>query len=411
MTPGITRRKIIQAAAGAGPLAMAMNASRLALAQDTGPIRIGMTTALSGPYNEFGEGTKRGVDLAIEQWNAKGGINGRKIELAVSLDDQLIPDRAAQNMRRLLDDKSLVAFIGPAGSGPMMAVVDMVAADGRPFINPLAQNPLATYPNGMDKPPRPNVFQFGIPSNVEAEVLGGYMAKAYKSIGLVHESSAFGVAGRDTLQGVIKAGRADIKLDIESYAQRATDVTPQLLRLQRAGVDVVLVVGLGTDLVNIRRTMSRIGMQQPLVTSAGGVSLPYLEGAGDAAVGTIAPLVSALVDPKPRPEVTAFISAYKAKYGTDRYWGPDKDRPQAQMSLIVIPPYDGSNILFEGMRRANSTDTPKVIAAIEGLKNWPGVNTVYSFSAQRHHGIAAENLAMLRVVKRGERLALELNPG
>lgn len=409
MKAGITRRQVIQGGAGLSTLALVAG-SRLAMAQDTGPIKIGMTTALTGPYNEFGEGTKRGVDLAIEQWNAKGGINGRKIELATVLDDQLVPDRAAQNMRRLLDDKSLVAFIGPAGSGPVMAVIDMVAVDGRVFMNALAQNPLATYPNGMDKAPRPNVFQFGIPSNVEAEVLGRFIVKSYKSIGFMHESSAFGVAGRDTLSNVIKGGRPDIKMEIESYAQRATDVTPQLLRLQRAEVDVVLVVGLGTDLVNIRRTMNRLGMQQPLVTSAGGVSLPFLEGAGDAAIGTIAPLVSALVDPKPRPEVTAFVSAYKAKYGTDRYWGPDKERPQAQMSLIVIPPYDSANILFEGIRRANSTETVKIIAGIESIKNLPGVNTIYSFSPQRHHGITAENLAMLRVVKRGDRLALELNP-
>lgn len=410
MSSRINRRKALSGIAGLGASTL-LSSPFGALAQGGDPIKIGMTTALTGPYNEFGEGSKRGIDLAIDQWNARGGINGRKIELSTVLDDQLAPDRAAQNMRRLLDDKSLAAIIGPAGSGPVMAVIDMVAADGRVFINPLAQNPAATYPNGMDKPPRPNVFQFGIPSNVEAGVLGRYVAKEYKSIGLMHESSAYGVAGRDTLQGIIRAARGDVTLQVESYAQRATDVTAQLLRLQRAGVDVVLVVGLGTDLVNIRRTMSRVGMQQPLVTAAGGVSLPYLEGAGEAAVGTIAPLVSALVDPKPRPEVTAFVNAYKAKYGTDRYWGPDKERPQAQMSLIVIPGYDGANILFEGMRRAASTDSPKVIAAIEGIKNWPGVNTIYSFSPQRHHGIAAENLAMLRVVKRGERPALELLPG
>lgn len=408
MDARFSRRRSLVAAATLGTASLGLGLSRAASAQDTGPIRLGMTTALTGPYNEFGEGTKKAVDLAIEQWNARGGVNGRKVELAVALDDQLVPDRAAQNMRRLLDDRSLAAFIGPAGSGPVMAVIDMVAADGRVFINPLAQNPAATYPNGMDKPPRPNVFQFGIPSNVEADVLGKWISNSYKLIGLVNENSAFGVAGRDTLLNVIRGARADAKVETESYAQRATDVTPQLLRLQRANVDVVLVVGLGTDLVNIRRTMNRIGMQQPLVTSAGGVSLPYLEGAGDAAVGTIAPLVSALVDPKPRPEVVAFMNAWKGKYGTDRYWGPDKDRPQAQMSLIVVPPYDGTNILLEGMRRANSTDTAKVIAGIESIKDWAGVNTTYTFSAQRHHGIAQENLAMLKVVKRGDRPALEL---
>jgi branched-chain amino acid transport system substrate-binding protein len=406
----MSRRDFVWNAACLGSAAL-LGRMGLAVAQDAGVIKIGMTSALTGPYNEFGEGSKRGIDLAIEQWNAKGGINGRKIEISTLLDDQLVPDRAAQNMRRLLDDKSLVAFFGPAGSGPVMAVIDMVAADGRVFINPLAQNPAATYPNGMDKPPRPNVFQFGIPSNVEAEFLGKFMAKQYKSIGLVHENTAFGVAGRDTLSTVIKRERPDVKLEVESYAQRATDVTPQLLRLQRANVEVVLIVGLGTDLVNLRRTMGRIAMTQPLVTSAGGLSLPYLEGAGDSAIGTIAPLVGSLVEPNPRPEVTAYINAYKAKYGTDRYWGNDKERPQAQMSLIVVPPYDGANILFEGMRRANSTDTAKVIAAIETIKNYPGVNTVYNFSPARHHGITEESLTMLKVVKKGDKLGLEIYKG
>jgi branched-chain amino acid transport system substrate-binding protein len=406
----ISRREFVRDAAYMGSAALLGNVGIVAAAEGN-VIKLGMSSSLTGPYNEFGEGSKRGIDLAIEQWNAKGGINGRKIEMAVVLDDQLVPDRAAQNMRRILDDKTLVAYFAPAGSGPVMATIDMIAADGRPCINPLAQNPLATYPNGMDKPPRPNVFQMGIPSNVEAEFLGKFMVKQYKSIGLVHENTAFGVAGKDTLQTVMKREKPDLKLEIESYQQRATDVTPQLLRLQRANVEVVLVVGLGTDLVNLRRTMSRIAMTQPLVTSAGGLSLPYLEGAGDAAVGTIAPLVGTLVEPNPRPEVVAFINAYKAKYGTDRYWGNDKDRPQAQMSLIVIPPYDGANILFEGMRRANSDEPQKIIAGIESIKNWPGVNTVYNFSAQRHHGITEESLTMLKVVKKGDKLALEIFKG
>jgi len=404
----MSRRAFAKATAVQGIVTLFGGGASMALAQDGGTIKLGLTTALTGPYNEFGEGNKRGFDLAIDLCNANGGIDGRRVEIVTALDDQMVPDRAAQNMRRLLDDPSLVAILGPAGSGPTMAVIDMVTADGRPYVNPLAQATVATYPAGLDKPPRANVFQFGILSPVEADVLGRYVAKTYKKIGLLHESTPYGVAGRDTLLAVIKAFRPDVDITTESYNQRATDVTAQLVRIQRADVEAVLVVGLGTDLVNIRRSMVRLGLSQPLVTSSGGLSLPYLEGAGEAAIGTIAPMVSVLVEGNPRPEVVRFVNEYKKKYGADRYWGPDSERPQLQMSLIVIPAFDGANVLFEGMRRANSTEPAKVIAAIESLTDFPGVNAVYSFSPQRHHGLRPESLSMLRVVKKVDRLGLEV---
>lgn len=405
---GISRRSFTLGLAGACSASMLLGQSKFTFAADSDTIKLGMTSALTGPYNEFGEGNVRGFELAIEQWNAKGGVNGRKVEIATKLDDQLVPDRAAQNMRRLLDDPSLAAILGPAGSGATMAVVNMAAEDGRPFINPLAQAPLATYPQGIENAPYQNVFAFGIMSFVEADVLGSYIAKAYGKIGLMHESTAYGASGKDSLLNVIRAKRPDVDVTIEAYNQRATDVTAQLVRLQRADVEAVLVVGLGTDLVNIRRTMVRLGIDKPLVTSAGGLSLPYFEGAGKAAVGTIAPMVSVLVQENPRPEVTHFIETYKAKYGADRYWGPDPDKPRIQMSLIVIPAYDGANVLLEGMRRAGSTDPKAVIEAIDGMTDYAGVNAIYSFSKSRHHGVRPESLSMLRVVDKDGTLGLEI---
>src|SRR5660397_32868 len=94
----------------------------VAMAADT--IKIGMTSALTGPYNEYGEGNRRAVELAVEKWNRAGGIDGKKIEIALLLDDQLVPDRAVQNMRKILDNKEIVGIIGPAGSGPTLAVIN-----------------------------------------------------------------------------------------------------------------------------------------------------------------------------------------------------------------------------------------------------------------------------------------------
>jgi branched-chain amino acid transport system substrate-binding protein len=118
--------------------------SRLSYAADS--INVGFTTALTGPFNEFGEGYKRGIELAIDKINKAGGVMGRPIEIAAMLDDQLIPDRAVQNMRRVLDNKDVVGLFCPSGSGPTLAVIDMITADGRPAMNPQAQTPTVIYP-------------------------------------------------------------------------------------------------------------------------------------------------------------------------------------------------------------------------------------------------------------------------
>ncbi|MFC5357763.1 ABC transporter substrate-binding protein [Azospirillum himalayense] len=384
-------------------LALSAGSAGSAAAQDT--IKIGMTSALTGPYNEYGEGGRRGVELAIEKWNAKGGINGKKIELAMLLDDQLVPDRAVQNMRRLLDNKELVAIIGPAGSGPTLAVIEMAAADGRPYMNPVAQTPTVTYPDGGK--PRPNVFSFALQNDVESTVLGRYVAKQFKKPGLVHESTAYGVSGADMIAKELKAAGGAV-VATETYNQRAQDVTAQIARLQRAGADVVVCVGLGADLAVIRRTMARLNFNVPLVASNGALSIPYQEAAGDLVTGTRGSMVYVFGEETLNPAAQGFADAYKAKYGTDRWWGNDPQRPQIFMSLSVSNAYDAADVLFEGIKRANSTDPKAIATAIEGIQGLRGVNATYSFSATKHHAIAPEDVAIFEYVKTGDKIGLTI---
>ncbi|WP_114857321.1 ABC transporter substrate-binding protein [Azospirillum brasilense] len=398
------RRSVIRLLGAAVTLtsALALSAGSAA-AQDT--IKIGMTSALTGPYNEYGEGGRRGVELAIEKWNAKGGINGKTIELAMLLDDQLVPDRAVQNMRRLLDNKELVAIIGPAGSGPTLAVIEMAAADGRPYMNPVAQTPTVTYPDGGK--PRPNVFSFALQNDVESTVLGRYVASQFKKPGLVHESTAYGVSGADMIAKELKAAGGAV-VATETYNQRAQDVTAQIARLQRAGADVVVCVGLGADLAVIRRTMARLNFNVPLVASNGALSIPYQEAAGDLVTGTRGSMVYVFGEETLNPAAQGFADAYKAKYGTDRWWGNDPQRPQIFMSLSVSNAYDAADVLFEGIKRANSTDPKAIATAIEGIQGLRGVNATYSFSATKHHAIAPEDVAIFEYVKSGDKIGLTI---
>jgi branched-chain amino acid transport system substrate-binding protein len=375
-----------------------------AAAQQT--IKIGMTSALTGPYNEYGEGGKRGVELAIEKWNAKGGINGKKIELAMLLDDQLVPDRAVQNMRRLLDNKELVAIIGPAGSGPTLAVIEMAAADGRPYMNPVAQTPAVTYPDGGK--PRPNVFSFALQNDVESKLLAQYAAKRFKKIGILHESTAYGVSGAELIGKELKASGGLVPVAVEAYNQKAQDMTAQLARLQRAGADVIVCVGLGADLAVVRRTMARLNFAVPLVASNGALSLPYQEGAGDLVLGTKGSMIAVFGEDPLNPAAKEFADGYKAKYTADRWWGADPAKPQIFMSLSVANAYDAAMVLFEGIRLANSTDPKAIAKAIEGIKGYRGVNASYSFSPDKHHAITEKDLAMFEYVKTGDKIGLKI---
>lgn len=367
------------------------------LAADT--IKIGMTSALTGPYNEFGEGNRRAVELAIEEWNAKGGINGKKIELALLLDDQLNPDRAVQNMRRILDNKEIVGIIGPAGSGPTLAVIDMVEADGRPYMNPIAQTPAITYPKGVGSQPRPNVFSFALQNDVEAVAMAQHLVNRWKKIGVIHESTAYGVTGLEYLTAAMQRFGNIKPVAAESYNQGTQDMTAQIARLRRDGVDVIAAIGLGKDLAVLRRTMARLNFNVPLVASNGALGQPFQEGAGDLVLGVQGTMIGAFGEKPMRPATRKFAEAYKKKHGTDRWWGNDPQNPQLFMAISVSNAYDAANILFEGIRRANSTEPKAIIKAIESINGWEGVNAIYSFSSQRHHAIEPDGLRLFEYGK------------
>jgi branched-chain amino acid transport system substrate-binding protein len=378
------------------------------LRAQTGPIKLGFTAALTGPFNEFGEGIRRGAEIAVEECNKAGGVRGRMVELAEVLDDQLVPDRAVQNLRRILDNKEIVGLMAPSGSGPTLAIVDMVQADGRPIINPQAQTPSIVYPNGLDKPPRPNVFSISISNTVEAEKLGSALAN-FNRIGIVHESTGYGVTGAELVRKDILARKSGARITVESYNQRAQDMTAQLVRVQRAGAEAMLVIGLGADFAVIRRNMSRLNMNPALFGAAGAVTVPYIEGAGDLVVGTRAVSHAAFGRRPMHPAAQKFVDLYRAKHGTDRWYGPDAANPLVSMAGTVGSGYDCINLLLDAIRRSGSITPTDMIRALEETKDFAGATIpAITFTPQQHVALKVQDLGTYEMLKRDDRVVLEL---
>jgi branched-chain amino acid transport system substrate-binding protein len=164
----------------------------------------------------------------------------------------------------------------------------------------------------------------------------------------------------------------------------------------------------GADMAVVRRTMARLNFDVPLVGSNGTLSLPYQEGAGDLVAGTKGSMVAVFGQEPLNPAAQEFARAYKAKYGTDRWWGNDPERPQIFMSLSVSNAYDGADLLFEAVRRAGATDPKGIQEAMESIQGYRGVNAVYSFSSEKHHAIAVSDLAIFEYVKKDSGIKLQI---
>lgn len=379
-------------------------ASAQATAPAGAPIKIGTTGAMTGPYSEFGTGMRKAAELAIDFWNAKGGVLGRPIQLVV-LDDQLKADAAVINVKKLIEEDKVVAILGPSGSGPMLATVPLTEAKGVPHMNMMAQTPAIQYPKGYDKPPRRNVFSVAIPNDAEAQNLINFAWKRnWRRIGIIHESTGYGKTGADLMVEYMTKELKASPVGREQYDQKDADFTAQLARLKRADAQVIVSVGLGSDNATIRKEMNRLGITAPLLGSAGVISAQYSNLLGDLAVGTYGSLLSTFVDPaKMSPAAREFAAAWLKKYGNDDYYGPDKD-PKIYLA-VQAGYFDGANIVIDAIRRAGSTDPKAIIAALEKTQ-YQGLIKLHTFTAQKHQSITADDLDVLQYAKQGDKLVL-----
>src|SRR5580704_18129478 len=129
----VTRRQVLAgSAATAAGLASGFPAPAIA---NTDPIKIGFLPALTGPSSSTGVGINRGTELAVEEINAAGGIDGRKIELIVR-DTQSDPTKAVNAVAELAQRQKAAVIWGPLNSGEALAATPFIGRDKVPMLHP-----------------------------------------------------------------------------------------------------------------------------------------------------------------------------------------------------------------------------------------------------------------------------------
>jgi len=338
-------RKLLVAAAVAGLWSMG------AAAQDKPPILIGVSTPQTGPAAVASEWEMWGVNLAVDEINASGGLlGGRKVELVV-MDNKCNPSEGVNVANKLVEAK-VVAIIGSHCSSAHLASMKIIADAKIPMITGVASNPQITTLSG----PGHNEYAFRINPSDSAmmEALGTYLAqkKPFKTVAIVGEDTDFGRGGADAFKAV--AEKAGIKvISTDFHPQNAPDFTSILTRLQQRRPDAIATFQLGGDSINFLRQAMQLGVRIPYTgrIELGGRNQPIIE-AGGLEKSISAWTYNSTID---APSNKAFVEKIQAKYKSEPYlqtWGG----------------YDSMRVLAAAITAAGSTDGTKIKDAIKNLK-------------------------------------------
>lgn len=337
-----------------------------------GEIVFGLSTAVTGNFPLAGERTLQGVDLAVEEINAAGGVLGKKLTYIYE-DDGNDATTAVNVVTKLLNE-DVVAVIGPHTTGNTLAVQSLYAEAGMPFFSGGTGVKLE---NEMDN----KYFHRIRPSD---SICGAIAAKfavenlGAKKVGVDYNNNDFGTGGRD----VVVATLQELGVEYVEVAHNSgdTDMTTQLMNLQAAGVDAVILWTDDAEDVVTARQAYELGLDIPFITSAGVVMQQvldqmepeYVEGWYSA---------TDFVPANDDPVVKTFVEAFSAKYGID---------PELYASAY----YGTVKALAAAIEIAGSTDHEAVNDALTQIKDLPAPTGTMTYGA---HGNMIHSLVITQI--------------
>ena len=346
-------------------------------------IKIGSVLSVSGPASFLGDPEKRTLEIYVDEINAKGGVNGQKLQLIV-YDDGGSADNARTFASRLVEEDKIVAMVGGSTTGSTLAMIPVFEEAKIPFISLAGAIQII-------QPVRSWVFKTPHTDKMACEkIFADLKARNLMTIALISGTDAFGKSMRD--QCIAVAPNAEINIAIEeSYGPRDSDMTPQLTNIRnKAGVLAVVNPGFGQGPAIVTRNYRQLGIALPLYQSHGVASKQFIELAGPAAEGVRLPAAALLIadklpanDPQ-KPVVVDYSRTYQQKTG------------QA-VSTFGGHAYDGLMILVQAMQRAKSADKARVRDEVERTKGYIGTGGIVNMSPTDHMGLDLSAFHMLEI--------------
>lgn len=370
--------KILLATAVAGATILAAGCSGVP-GDDDDAIKVGVIGDFSAGSADMGVAMRQGIEVAAEEFNEEGGVDGREIEL-VFYDDEGDAQRATTGAQHLIDREQVAAVLGNPNTGTAIATVRQTQARNVPQIVPVAQSPEVmdgdtTY-----------TFRTSATNPMDVEALIAYIQEqGMTQVGLLHDTSAYGLSGSGLIEEAVPAAGLDL-VGVERYEVGAANLTPQALNLRNAGAEAVIMWSLGADGARFAINTDAIDWDVLLLGGRGLLYNIFGELGGEAAHGTLATGGFDIG----KPEAADFATRMEEKFGSTD-----------SIDFAVLG-YDAARVLFDAMTRAGAegaSDRDQVRDAIEETTDFPVVQglagATVSFSSDDHEG--AEEAAVVMV--------------
>jgi branched-chain amino acid transport system substrate-binding protein len=356
-------------------------------------VKVAILAPLSGPVPTFGVSTRDGALLAIEEWNAKGGVLKKKVEAIVE-DSQCTPDPAVNAANKVIDQDKVKFIIGEVCSKASIPVSEIANAKKVIQVSPTSTNPAVTVDaSGATKP---YIFRACFIDPFQGTVGAKFAIenlKAKKAFIMLDQANDYvkGLAEFFEQSFVNQGGTVVGK---ESYTATDTDFSAILAKIRTARPDIVYL----PDYYNIVNLATKQAKEK-------GIQVPFMGGDGwdssdldlKAAAGGYFTNHYSPFDP--RPEVQNFVKAYGAKFKDD---SGNAKVPDALATLA----YDATNLLLQAIKETGSEDTAKVKDALAKIR-FNGVSGLITFDAQNN---PVKSATILAVKADGVKFEAVVNP-
>ncbi len=353
-----------------GLLAAVLAAASVAGCQQTGTgagsaqsgetIQIAVAAPMTGDNAEYGLGFYNAALLKAKEWNDKGGVLGKQIEI-VQYDDKNTPEEAATIAQKIVSDKKAVGVIGHFSSGVCMTAAPIYQENKIIEISPSASHP--DYSGIGDYIFRNNTV---ISKEGAASVDIAVNDLGKKNIGIISIMTDWGTNTSQIIKDIIATYGDEVKVVAhEQIVEGSDDYTPAITKLNEAGADVVICCGMYNLVAPVAKQYKQINPDIAIVGFSNSYSQQLLELGQESVEGVCFPVI--FFSESEEPEIVAYVDAYKKAYGT-------------APSALTSQAYDSVGLLLTAIEQAGTTDSEAVKQKLYELE-YKGVTGNTKFDA------------------------------
>lgn len=317
-------------------------------------IKIGGDLELTGNNASYGTSTANGAQLAFDEINAAGGIDGKKIEF-IKADNKSEPAEAANAITKLISSNKVSVVLGACTSSNTMAITQIADDSKVPLVSSFSTNPKVTVTD--DGKVNPYIYRVCFIDPFQGTVMGNFATntlKVKKVAVYIDNSSDYskGLAHFFEESFVKNGGQI---VDEEAYLQKDNDFKATLTKIAASSPDMIYIPGYYEEVGKIIKQARDLGITVPITGGDGWDSSKLVDIAGPDALNNTYFTNHYSVQNK-TPETDKFLNAYKDKYGQD----PD---------AAAVLGYDAATMIIDAIKRAGSTEPEKINTALAATKD------------------------------------------